>query len=155
MNYHVGDKIRHIRESKGHSVDDLSKHLGLKSQNSVLCIEFGRKSPDLDRLGKIADFFEMTILDILSLELPEDYKRSERNCRVSLLGQKIKKAREELGQSLEALADATKISQKMLKRVEIGTAKNLSDKDKVALSDSLNISLKYLLDDEMPVDDED
>ena|ERR1051326_9421860 len=148
MNYHIGEKIRYIRESKGLSVPDVSAYLGMKSQNAVLVIESGRKSPQLDRLEKIAKLFEMTVLDILSTEIPEGYIKNNKS---SLLGKKIAQAREELGQSLEALAEATNISEKGLEKIEKGSIKKISDKQKVALGKALNLRLEYLIDDDVPI----
>lgn len=148
MKSHIGDKLRYIRESKGLSLSDVSEHLGMKTKNAVLMIELGQKSPELNRLEAILDLFGMSVVQLYEFELPENYIR---NAKSSILGQKIAKAREELGQSLQALAEATNIEEKYLKRIESGTLKKVSLKDQLALSRSLGLKLEYLADNDIPV----
>jgi transcriptional regulator with XRE-family HTH domain len=63
----IGEKIRHIRELKGLSQENLAKELEM-SITAYGDIERGRTSPDLDRLDQIAKKLGVTLKNLMSFE---------------------------------------------------------------------------------------
>ena len=58
-------KIRHLREAKGISRDDMADHLGISS-GTYGKLECGETKLDLDRLKAIADYLETDVVDLLN-----------------------------------------------------------------------------------------
>lgn len=150
MSLNVGAKIKYIRESKNITSNQLAQHIGHKSLNAILRIESGEISPHLNRLEEIANFLEVTVMDILTTEVPEGYS-SEKT--TSILGKKIEVALQNLDQSIQALAEATGMSERSLKMIVSGSSKKVSTECSLKLARSLQIPLEYLLDDETPISD--
>lgn len=146
----IGKKIKYIRTSRDVKSNDLCAHLGLKTTNSLLCVEDGSKSPTFDRVQKIAEFFGLTLTDLVNLEVPDDFDALHQKAP-SALGKKISKARDELGHSIAALAEASGISEKQLKMLERGSSKNTSANGTLALARALGLNVEYLLDDDIPI----
>jgi transcriptional regulator with XRE-family HTH domain len=57
-------KIKELRESRGILQTELASYLGI-ARNTLSQYETGKRSPDLDTLQKIADFFDVSIDFIL------------------------------------------------------------------------------------------
>ena len=57
-------KIKELRESRGILQIELAKQLGI-ARNTLSQYETGKRSPDLDTLQKIADYFNVSIERVL------------------------------------------------------------------------------------------
>ncbi len=65
----MGKKIRDIRVKKGISQLDLAKAIGLESHAAISDIENGKSNLKYNQLGKIADFFRISIEDMLNSKI--------------------------------------------------------------------------------------
>lgn len=65
----IGKKIRDLRVRKSISQVDLAKAIGLESHAAISDIERGKTNLKINQLQKIADFFSMTIEDILNSQV--------------------------------------------------------------------------------------
>jgi XRE family transcriptional regulator, regulator of sulfur utilization len=63
----IGEKIRHIRELKGFSQENLAKEIQL-SITAYGDIERGKTSPDLIRLEQIAKVLGVKLKDLINFE---------------------------------------------------------------------------------------
>lgn len=147
----IGEKIKYVRKQKEIKSSELATHLGFKTSNTITSIEDGRKSPTFSHVMQIAKFFEMDFMELVSIEIPEDF--AEQYCRKSpsVLGNKIAKARQELGHSIEALGEASGISQRQLRMLEKGSSKSTSTSNALALARALGLDVEYLLDNGISV----
>lgn len=64
------NKIREYRKKKGVTMKELGKAVGV-SESTISLYETGKHEPDLLTLGRIADFLEVTIDELLGRE-PEE-----------------------------------------------------------------------------------
>lgn len=62
-----GDKLRILRKNRNLSQKDLGKQLGM-AFSTISGYEMGTRMPDLDKLKKIADFFEVSVDYLLDRE---------------------------------------------------------------------------------------
>jgi transcriptional regulator with XRE-family HTH domain len=56
-----GEKLRTLRKQRGMTLQELVLALGLATHSHLSNIESGRKKPSLELAIKIADFFKVTI----------------------------------------------------------------------------------------------
>ena len=61
----TGEKIRHLREKKGITQDDLAKAAGYKDRSSIAKIESGGSDPSHRMLLKIANVLEVSPAELL------------------------------------------------------------------------------------------
>ncbi|WP_050369916.1 helix-turn-helix domain-containing protein [Streptomyces acidiscabies] len=68
-----GERARALRESAGHSLSDVSRGTGL-SYNTYSLWELGKRTPTVESLAAVADFFVCDINDFLvaNEEVPSD-----------------------------------------------------------------------------------
>lgn len=90
----IGKFIRTLREGKGWTQDDLSNKLYI-SRQMISNIELGKMLPSHDKVIKLAEIFEVSILDIYSGEISKKIDKNETNKILvyieSYLNSKIKK----------------------------------------------------------------
>jgi transcriptional regulator with XRE-family HTH domain len=56
-----GEKLRALRKQHGMTLEELALALGLTTHSHLSNIESGRKKPSLELAIKIADFFKVTV----------------------------------------------------------------------------------------------
>jgi transcriptional regulator with XRE-family HTH domain len=60
-----GEKVRTLRKQRGLSLRKLASELGLSTHSHLDRIESGQSKPSADLILKIADFFEVSIDDLM------------------------------------------------------------------------------------------
>jgi transcriptional regulator with XRE-family HTH domain len=147
----IGEKIKYVRKCKSITSFDFSSHLGFKSTNAINAIESGKKSPTFDCVKMICDAFDMSMLDLLQVEVPEDFVHSYCRKPPSILGRKIAKARNEMNLSIDQLAESSTVSERQLRMLERGSSKKISSTHALTLARALNVDIEYLLDDDVSI----
>ena len=64
----VCETLRHLRKNKGLKQEDVAAALNM-SQNAYSLLESGKTRIDLERLYQIANFYKLSIYDILKEDL--------------------------------------------------------------------------------------
>lgn len=87
MSKELGNKLRELRKQRGWTLQYLANSLGLKGFSTYSNWEYGRSTPDLDILKKIADLYEVP-LDYLANHdsLANSEHRKIQTLTVPLLG---------------------------------------------------------------------
>jgi transcriptional regulator with XRE-family HTH domain len=68
MGQTLGDRLRHLRDEHDLSLRELAKQLGGVTAAHLSDIEFGRRYPSDDLLGKMARFFRANEADLRALD---------------------------------------------------------------------------------------
>jgi transcriptional regulator with XRE-family HTH domain len=63
----IGACLKQIRESKGYSQQNVADHLGMEQPNYQK-FESDKAQPKLDLLQKLADFYKVSLMDLISPE---------------------------------------------------------------------------------------
>lgn len=63
----IGTRLRQLRESKGYSQQNVADHLGMEQPNYQK-FESDKAQPKLDLLEKLADFYKMSLADLISTD---------------------------------------------------------------------------------------
>ena len=69
VNARLGKKLSKLRKQEGLSMRDFAKEIGV-SQNSIWFYEHGKRAPTLDKLLKIADYFCVSVDELIRPENP-------------------------------------------------------------------------------------
>lgn len=77
----IGKKIRDLRVKKAISQGKLAKAIGLESHAAVSDIERGKTNLKITQLNKIADFFEMSVGELLNSEVITAYVSQNRESK--------------------------------------------------------------------------
>lgn len=75
----IGEKIKYFRTSKCCTQDNIASLLGL-DRTSVIYLESGKQRVSIDKLEKLAIYFDISIGDFF-----EDFKCSDKNTEFSLI----------------------------------------------------------------------
>lgn len=67
-----GEKLRTLRKQRGLTMVQLAEALGISSQGYLSNLETGRRTPPADLVVKIADFFEVSLDQLLRDDLELD-----------------------------------------------------------------------------------
>lgn len=73
----IGLNIKHLRKSKKMNQSDVAKLVG-KSTQIVSKYEKGEVEPSLKVIYTIADFFEVSVGDLLTIDLSKGYNKIEK-----------------------------------------------------------------------------
>jgi len=73
----IGQRIRKLRRIKGVSQIELTHYIGYKSATAVTFIESGKRKINVATLIKIADYFDITIDELVGRK-QQDKTRSEK-----------------------------------------------------------------------------
>jgi transcriptional regulator with XRE-family HTH domain len=71
-----GEQLKKLRKLRGISQYDLADRLGF-TRGQIANYEQGKRQPDFETLQKIADFFEVSIDDLLGRKINPDYELSK------------------------------------------------------------------------------
>lgn len=55
-----GDKLKQARNDAGYSMQQIEDILGIK-KNTLSRYENGKREPDIETIGKLADFYEVSL----------------------------------------------------------------------------------------------
>jgi len=64
----IGENIASLRKSKGVKQEELAKHLGYKSRQTISDLENGSSAVNLYVLEKISEYFSVDITDLFDVE---------------------------------------------------------------------------------------
>lgn len=70
MSYDIGKELKYHREVNGYTQIDLAKATGI-SQQKISYIESGKHSPSIDICIKLADFYGISIDELVGRDLPD------------------------------------------------------------------------------------
>ena len=76
MSIKQGEYLKSLRNGKGISQDALGEALGI-SRQSVSKWEQGNSTPDIDNIGKLAEFYGVSIDSIVKARLTKQRKTSK------------------------------------------------------------------------------
>lgn len=128
----TGDKIRALRKSKGFSLEELGTLTGL-SPTYISELERGDKVASFSALRAITEVF------LVPISLFIGNKRKQ-----SVVGDKLKNARQNRGMTQKELAEITGLSTAMITHLENGKVQaSLDSIEKI--SEALGISICYLI----------
>lgn len=68
MSYDIGKELKYHREANGYTQSDLAKATGI-SQQKISYIESGKHSPSIDLCIKLADFYGITVDELVGRDL--------------------------------------------------------------------------------------
>ncbi|MFZ5632564.1 MAG: helix-turn-helix domain-containing protein [Bacillota bacterium] len=135
----TGKKLRHMREDRGLSLEDLSEICDIPA-GLLQKFEEGKEVPDLDGLKRLSEGLNVTIRYFLD--------RSENS---NILGGRLRKVRVDRGITIMALAEKAGISPGLISQIENGqTTPHLETLESIARV--LNTSPAYLLMEDRDVE---
>lgn len=137
----LGDKIKELRKDKNLTQIQLSEKLGI-AQSTLGMIESNRRPAGRKTLLKLAEFFNVTIDYLLS----EDTTLINNDISLSILGDKIKKLRKEMGMTQQELAKSINVSRSTIGMIE-ANKQGTSNETLLKLAKVLNTTVENLLSD--------
>src|SRR5680860_1397820 len=69
--------LKEIRQMYGLSQSDIADAIGVKSRSTVVAIESGDRDLTSEELGRLADYLEVEIADLIAYEIPDYDKYRE------------------------------------------------------------------------------
>lgn len=153
----VNNNLKTIRERKHISQQEVSDYLGITRQ-AYSHYEVGRRKPDYETLLKLAEFFEVSVLDLLEEEKAPTSEGEHKNRTKNLsmkIGEKLRmisasnlqRARQSSGYSVEKAARLADVDSKVIIGMENGTLDlKYGDKLLESLCDIYNTTPREILD---------
>lgn len=141
------EKLKTLRKRKGLSQQEFSKIMGI-AQNTLSNWELGNRRPDYETLNKIADYFGVTVDDLISRqELPEDQPVSS---SASQFGNMLRLLREQKNLKQKELGDKFGVKNNTISNWESGRTEP-GYEVLIELANFFSVSIDYLLGHNSPV----
>ena len=69
---YLAENLKFLREQNGMTQQELVEIIGLKNKSSISLIENGNYEPSIENLEKLADFFGVTMDQIVKQDLSQE-----------------------------------------------------------------------------------
>ncbi len=69
---YLAENLKFLREQNGMTQQELVEIIGLKNKSSISLIENGKYEPSIENLEKLADFFGVTMDQIVKQDLSQE-----------------------------------------------------------------------------------
>lgn len=69
---YLAGNLKFLREQRGKTQQELAEIIGLKNKSSISLIESGKYGPSIENLEKLADFFGVTMDQIVKQDLSQE-----------------------------------------------------------------------------------
>lgn len=72
---YLAENLKFLREQNGMTQQELVEIIGLKNKSSISLIENGKYEPSIENLEKLADFFGVTMDQIVKQDLSQEVSK--------------------------------------------------------------------------------
>lgn len=72
---YLAENLKFLREQNGKTQGELAEIIGLKNKSSISLIENGKHEPSIENLEKLADFFGVTMDQIVKQDLSQEVSK--------------------------------------------------------------------------------